>query len=118
MELRDIKFVEQYLYEVPKENYYRGISLYIDDILIISLDLEFNTYPVTPSELKDNGFWLRKDRAVLYVSNNGIIPRFIQKGLENIDLLEHKSYLLENKEEAKDELINIIKKYISIFIKD
>ena len=64
MEIKNIEFVEQYLIDTPKDNYWRGVSVYIDNIKMLSFNFEQSTYPVTLEEINDDGFWIRKDRDI------------------------------------------------------
>jgi len=117
MKIADLKFTEQYLYEKPKENYWRGITVSIKGIIICDIEMYMSTEPITVEEQKDPDFWIpmKSPRSVLYINpNRGLIPRTLigSQSSADIHLLKHKRFLLSEIEDAKEEVRNLVKRYV------
>jgi len=108
MEIKDLTFIEQYLYEEPKENYHRGLSVEIDDVCLLDWKLEFNQEPVTDKEIEEEknnpNFWISKPRAVLVLFNHEIPRNFLSNSIKNnIEFGTKRMFLLEDIDKAKEE---------------
>ena len=116
MKIKDLEFVEQYLYEKPEGNYSRGISVYINRIKLLSFDLHKEQHPVTKEEEDANDFLPERD--ILFIRFDGIIPQnFIAGRAENdVDFSGQRYFLLSDKESAKKEAIAIVKRFINFFV--
>lgn len=116
MKIKDLEFVEQYLYETPSENHFRGINVKINGNKVLSIDFERSRYPISTEE--ENTFLPERD--LLVICFDGIIPQtFIAGNSKNdVDFTGQKYFLLEDKESAKEEARAIVKRYVNFFIEE
>ena len=119
MEIKSVDFIEQYLYEKPKDNYFRGISVNINGVRLLSLNLEHDREPITNDEIMDTDLFLLEKRYSLSFNFDGAIPSQLtgNKAENDIFFLEHKRFLLSDIEGAKKETVEIIRRYIQFFVK-
>lgn len=112
MKLKELTFQEQYLYEKPTDNYWRGISVRLGDERICSIEYYEDTHPISEEEENDRDWWIRFPRKTLTIVFNGILSRdFDELKTDNI------RFLLKDKELAKREVELILEQYLNFFIK-
>ena len=109
-----VKFKEQYLYEVPIDNYFRGISVTMNGARLLSIEYGEDKHPVTTEEEEDNDFWVMGDRKTLTIQLGDLIPYYLYcKNGVRIELCKQYRFLLSDKKEAKKEAKKIIKRFIN-----
>lgn len=113
MKLKEITFKEQYLDEKPEGNYWRGISVKINEVKMLEIELYNGDLRIT--------------------LGSGIIPHYLYPSFhENIPMGDYKNtepgkygdpqyggmtFKIEDKERAKARAVEIIEKYFAVFTK-
>lgn len=118
MKLKEITFEENYLYEKPDGNYWRGINVRMGGVAMLRIELYQGDLCIT--------------------CGNGTIPYQLyymddETGLERIDFHDYDvtegsenyydddkygglRFKLEDKEKAKERAVEIIQRYFAVFI--
>lgn len=115
MNLGEITFDESYIYEKPKRNYWRGISVQLNGIDMLQIAYQ------------ENFGWDHIKTLSVTPSGSGVIPGHLFIKGETVMLFDYKDqenpnselggtrFKLEDKEKAKARAIEIIQKYFKLF---